>query len=334
MGRWRLYGGLLGGVIAVSWGAIFIRLADAPSLSIAAYRLLLAASPSLLYALLRHRDELRALTRREHGWLFLSGVALALHFATWIASLSLTTVASSVALVSTQPLWVALLALATLRERVTALGAVAILVATAGGALIGGADISVSRDALLGDVLAVAGAIFGAIYFVVGRSVRPTMSLAAYIGVVYSVAAVLLLVSAAVAGQPLWGFSGETWAMFGLLALVPQLIGHSTLNWALRYLSAPFVSVAILGEPVISTALAIPILDERPGLLRIMGGAVTLVGVYLAMRDESRQSAGLAQAPTTAGIPEQVAHGLSASRTASTTSGNKTPDGPRNTADA
>lgn len=332
MGRLRLYGGLLGGIIAVSWGAIFIRLADAPALSIAAYRLVLASLPAMLYALLRHREELRRLTWREHRLLCLSGAALALHFATWIASLGSTSVASSVALVSTQPLWVALLALLTLRERVTRLGAVAIAVATGGGALIGGADISVSGKALLGDGLAVAGAIFGAIYFVAGRGVRPTLSLPAYIGVVYSVAAVLLLISAAITGQPLWGFSGQTWAMFGLLALVPQLIGHSTLNWALRYLTAPLVSVAILGEPVISTALAIPILDEQPGVPRIIGGAVTLLGVYLAMRDESRQS--VARPRVAPGRPAAVPHARSVARTASTTSGSNTPDGPRNTADA
>jgi drug/metabolite transporter (DMT)-like permease len=275
-------------VIAVSWAAIFIRLADAPALSISAYRLTFAAAPLLLYALLRHRDELRGLTGRERWLLALAGLALALHFGTWIASLSRTTVASSVALVTTQPLWVAVLALVTLRERVRRLGAVAILVATVGGVLIGGADISISGKALWGDVLAVLGAIFGAVYFVVGRSVRPTMALATYIAVVYSVAAAVLLLAAVVTGQPLTGFSAQTWMMFGLLALVSQIIGHSTLNWSLRYLSATFVSVAILGEPVIATALAIPILGEQPGAMRLAGGVVTLLGVYLALRDEGR----------------------------------------------
>jgi drug/metabolite transporter (DMT)-like permease len=109
--------------------------------------------------------------------------------------------------------------------------------------------------------------------------------------VVYPVAAVLLLVMALAARQPLTGFSGQTWAMFLLLALVPQLIGHSSLNWALRHLSAHLVTVAVLGEPVISTLLAMPLLGERPGALRISGGVVTLLGVYLAVREEVRQSA-------------------------------------------
>lgn len=298
----RLYGGLLAGVVAVSWAAIFIRLTDAPALSIAAYRLLLAALPVAAFALLRRRDELLRLTRREQFLLAVSGLTLALHFATWIASLSRTTVASSVALVTTQPVWVALLALVVLRERVSAQAALAMAVATAGGVTIAGADIAVSGEALLGDALAVAGAICAAVYFVVGRRVRPTLSLAGYVGVVYAVAATALMAGAAAAGQPLGGFSARTWTLLVLLALVPQLVGHSLLNWSLRYLSAPFVSVAVLGEPVISTALAVPLLGEYPGLLRIVGGAITLGGVYLAVREESAQARRRAERAATAAV--------------------------------
>lgn len=288
--RLRLAGGLFGGVVAVSWAAIFIRLADAPPLSIAAWRLVLASLPLIGFALARRRDELGRLQRRELALLALSGVALALHFATWIASLSMTTVASSVALVSTQPVWVALLALIVLRERISRAGAAAVVVATCGGVLISGADLRVSGEALVGDGLAIAGAICAAGYFIIGRRIRATMSLAGYVAVVYGVAAVVLVASAVIAGAPLSGFSARTWVMLVLLALVPQLIGHSTLNWSLRYVSAPFVSVAVLGEPVISTALAVPILGEHPGLLRILGGAIILLGVYLAIRDETRQA--------------------------------------------
>lgn len=288
--RLRLYGGLFAGVVAVSWAAIFIRLAEAPALSVSAYRLVFAALPVALFAAARRRDELLRLSRREHLLLLVSGAALALHFATWIASLGRTTVASSVALVSTQPVWVALIAVLVLRERMSRRAGLAILVATVGGATIGGADISLSGEALAGDALALVGAVCAGIYFVAGRRVRPTMSLAGYVGVVYTVAAVLLVAAAAGAGQPLTGCSLQTWLMLALLAIVPQHLGHSTLNWALRYLSAPFVSVAILGEPVISTALAIPFLDEWPGPMRVVGGAITLVGVYLAVREESKQA--------------------------------------------
>lgn len=286
----RLYAGLWIGVIAVSWGAIFIRLADAPALSVSAYRLLFGALPVAGFAIARRRRELARLSRSEWSLLALSGLALALHFATWIASLGRTTVASSVALVTTQPVWVWLLLTLLLREPVSRRGTIAILVATAGGFMIAGADISVAGGALVGDLLALAGGLFAAIYFIAGRRVRPTLSLGAYVGVVYSVAALGLVVAALVAGQPFGGFSGETWTMLLLLALIPQLLGHSLLNWSLKYLSAATVSVVILGEPVISAALAAPILGERPGILRVAGGAVILAGVYLAVREETAQS--------------------------------------------
>lgn len=298
--RVQLVVGLALGVFAVSWAAIFIRLAEAPALSVAAYRLGLSALPVGAFALARRHAELARLRRGE--WLLLggSGAALALHFATWIASLGRTTVASSVALVTTQPVWVALLSALVLREPVSVQGAMAVLVATAGGITIAGADITLSGDALLGDVLALVGAVCAAVYFIVGRRVRPAISLASYVGVVYSVAAVLLLVAALVAGAPLGGFSARTWTMLLLLAVVPQLLGHSALNWALRYLSAPFVSITILGEPVISTLLAIPILGEWPGPVRVLGGAVTLAGVYLAVREESQLARQRAEADAAA----------------------------------
>ncbi len=286
----RLYGGLLLGVVAVSWAAIFIRLAEAPALSQSAYRLLFGAAPVAVFALARRRREIAGLNRREWLLLLVAGGALALHFATWIASLSRTTVASSVALVTTQPVWVALMAAGVLREPLGRRGWLAMSVAMAGGVTIAGADVQLDRSALVGDGLALVGAVCAAVYFVAGRSVRPTMTLATYIAVVYSVAAVLLLPLALIAGQPLTGFSRQTWVMLLLMALIPQLLGHSALNWALRYLSAPFVSISILGEPVISTLLAIPILSETPGPVRAAGGALTLAGVYLAVREEAAQT--------------------------------------------
>jgi drug/metabolite transporter (DMT)-like permease len=288
--RGRVYLILGMGVFAVGWAAIFIRLADAPALSTAAYRLAFASLPVGSWALLRHRGDLRALRRSDWWLLTAAGAALALHFASWIASLQLTSVASSVALVTTQPLWAALIAAAVLGERITRGTLVAILVASAGGALIGVRDLAAGGEALAGDALALLGAFCAAVYFTIGRRLRATVDLPAYVGVVYPAAALLLLATAVLARQPLAGFDRETWLMFLLLALVPQLIGHSSLNWAVRYLPAHIVTVALLGEPVLSTVLAIPILGERPGLLRIVGGAVTLSGVYLALREEIRRS--------------------------------------------
>jgi drug/metabolite transporter (DMT)-like permease len=279
------------GVASVSCAALFVRLADAPALSTAAMRMLFAAVPSLALLPLRARRELPRLTRTDWRWIVLSGVVLALHFATWIASLGMTTVSSSVALVTTSPLFVA--AFVVLRgERVSRGTVVAMLVCLVGGLTIGYADLGRGNQAIAGDLLALAGAAFAGLYFVIGRRLRAVTSMTTYIGVVYPIAAAGLVLITLAARRPLTGFSGETYLMFVLMALVPQLLGHSALNWALGYLSAPFVSIAVLGEPVISTVLAAIFLSELPGATRIAGGVVVLVGVYLGLRSELKASGG------------------------------------------
>lgn len=285
--RARVYAGLIVGVVAVSWAAPLIRFADAPSLAISAWRLTFAATPLLLLALVRERSVLAALTPRTWGWLVLSGVALALHFATWIASLKYTTVASSVALVTTQPVWVALFAWAVLSERVGPRGLGAIALCLAGSVLIGARDFAAGGQALWGDVLAVLGAILAAVYFVIGRRVREALTLGSYVGVVYSVAALSLLAAHLFVDSPLTGFTPRTWAVLAGLAVVPQLIGHSLLNASVRHLSAPFVAVSTLGEPVLSTLWAIPLLGERPDWVQLTGGGMALVGVVLMAREEA-----------------------------------------------
>ncbi|HLZ70128.1 MAG TPA: DMT family transporter [Dehalococcoidia bacterium] len=286
MGRSRaaVVGVLFAGVLAVSAAALFVRLADAPALSTAAYRLLFASVPTIALLPMRGRRELPALHRADWGWLLLSGGCLALHFATWIASLEMTTVSSSVALVTTSPLFVA--GVVMLRgERVSRATVLAMLVCLAGGLIIGAADVGGGR-ALAGDLLALAGAAFAGAYFALGRRLRAVTSVTTYIGTVYPIAAIALTVAALAGRQRLSGFDGQTWLMFVLLALVPQLLGHSSLNWALGYLSAPFVAIAVLGEPVIATVLAALFLGELPGPLRIAGGIVVLAGVYLGLRAE------------------------------------------------
>lgn len=285
--RARVYGGLALGVVAVSWAAPLIRFAEAPSLAISAWRLTFASVPLLLLALLRGRGELSALTPRTWGWLVLSGLALALHFATWIASLRYTTVASSVALVTTTPVWVTLFAWVSLSERVGPRGLGAIGLCLAGSVLIGARDFALGGSALWGDMLAVLGAILAAAYFVIGRRVREALSLGTYVGVVYSVAAVALLVTHAFVDSPLTGFSPRTWWVLAGLAVVPQLIGHSMLNASVRHLSAPFVSVAALGEPVLATLWAVPLLGETPDGVQLLGGFMALVGVMLMAREEA-----------------------------------------------
>jgi drug/metabolite transporter (DMT)-like permease len=248
--------------------------------------MLLAAVPVLLLALWRRREEFRRLTAGDRLSILLAGLCLAAHFGTWVASLKFGTVASSVALVTTSPLFVAGFAFMFARERTSHRTMVAIGICTIGGIVIASADARAGGAWWWGDGLALAGAVFAAAYYAFGRRARSAVSALTYIGGVYPMAAIALATVAIATRQPMTGFSPATLAIFAALALVPQLLGHSALNWALGYLSAPSVAIAVLGEPVIATLLAWIFLHEQPGWQRIVGGALILLGVYASLREE------------------------------------------------
>ena len=293
-------------ILAVSTASIFIRFAQeyAPSLVIAAARLAIATAVLAPIALTRHRAELAKLSRGDLGLALLSGLFLALHFASWISSLEYTTVASSVVLVSTVPLWVALLAPLTIKEPVTRSVLTGMVLALVGGVIVGVSDSCGTDGALLacpglgellrgqaflGNALALIGAITAAGYLLIGRSLRARVSLIAYIFLVYGMAALVLLVIVFALGQSLVGYPPVTYLWMLLLALVPQLIGHSTYNWALEYLSAAYVSIALLGEPIGSTILAYFLLGEMPTATKIFGAILILIGIYVASRSETQK---------------------------------------------
>ena len=275
------------GIVAVSFGSIFVRLAEAPPLIIAAYRLGLASLVVGPVALIRSGQELRALSRRDLLYLVIAGVFLALHFGLWIASLAYTTVASSVILVSMSPLFVGLFSHLLGMDRVTRWMLRGILLSVVGSVAIGCGDFALGGGALWGDLLALGGAVMATGYLLAGRRLRQGLPLLPYISLTYSVAAAVTVVFCLLTGQRFTGYSSTTYLMFILLALVPQVIGHSAFNWALGYFSAPLVSVTVLGEPVGATILAYLILSEIPTLLKILGGAMIFSGIYLASRQEA-----------------------------------------------
>ena len=287
--------GAIFGITAASTAAIFIRYAlqeNVPPLVIAAFRLAIAALVLAPFAISRRRAELAALTRGELGLALFSGLFLAIHFATWISSLEYTTVASSVVLVTTTPLWVALLSPFTLKEPISRGQMLGMLAALAGGVVIGISDSesSAARNALLGDLLALAGAVMAASYILIGRRLRKKMSLLSYTFVVYGAAAVLLVVFMLARGYSPSGYPSMAYLWFVLLALVPQILGHSSINWALGYLSAASVSTILLGEPIGSTILAVILLKEIPGVVKLLGAALILVGIYVVARSEGKSA--------------------------------------------
>ncbi|MHB0858613.1 MAG: DMT family transporter [Anaerolineae bacterium] len=283
IGRWAILGL---GIVALSTASILIRLADAPPLVVGAWRMVLATVLITPWALPRARREWAGLRRRELALLVLAGVVLAAHFATWITSLSYTTVASSVILVTTNPIYVGLASHFVLKERVSRRMALAIVVALAGSAIVSYGDLALSGQALLGDLLALAGALCASAYLLIGRVLRRKLSTLAYIWPCYGLAGVLLAGLALVAGQPLTGYSAPTYGVLVLLAVFPQLLGHSSFNWALGHFRPVTVTLAILGEPVGATLLALLLLAEVPAPTALIGAALILLGIYVASREE------------------------------------------------
>ena len=275
------------GVMCISFGSIFARFADAPSLVKSAYRIGLADVIVVPYALIFHRREYLALSRKEFCLCVASGFFLALHFATWIASLDYTTVASSVILVDTIPIWIALFSVAAGTARMSGKMWASVLLSFTGACIVGYGDISFSGESLKGDALAIAGAVLAAMYIMCGREARKKLGLVPYVALCYGSAAVFLWAAVLVGGYPLTGFTNVTWAAFIGSAVMAQILGHSSYNWALGYFSAGFVGIMLLGEPLGSAILAYFLFDEVPTPVKFAGFALLLCAIVIAAREES-----------------------------------------------
>jgi len=280
------------GVVSVSFAAIFIRLAEAPPLVIATYRLGIASLVLLPFVLVRSKKTFNRLSKGVVFLMLLSSLFLALHFALWITSLSYTSIASSVILVTSNPLFVAIISYFLWKEGLTKPMLLGILVALIGAIFITGGGITISSDTLLGDVLALLAALAAGAYLIIGRQLRSRIDIGSYLAIVYTGAAVILLVATLVAHYSLTGYSSFTYIMLVLLAVVPQLIGHSSLNIAVRLIPATLVAVAILGEPVGATMLGYFILDEMPTWVEIVGGILILGGIFMVLRQKPERLGG------------------------------------------
>lgn len=274
---------LLVGVCAVSWAAPLIRLAEAPALTVASLRLTFAAIPLLALTLLLRRGELRALGRGDLAVLAVAGLCIGAHFGFWVASVQDTSLVASTAIVATQPLFAGLGGWLLFGERLTRPLVLGILIATAGALLLAAEDFG-EPTSLRGDFFALLGAIFVAGYFLAGRRARAKLSNVSYAALVNAIGACALLLALTVSGGSPTGHEGDAYVFIVLLALVPQLIGHGSLTWALGSLPAVVVTVAALGEPVGAAAIGATLLDEPPTLLELAGAAVLLSGVYVALR--------------------------------------------------
>lgn len=276
---------LLVGVLATSTSAILVRYAqeDAPSLVIAAGRLS-TATLLLLPWVWRRLPEWRRLPAQGWKLALLSGLMLGLHFAGYISSLRYTSIAAATVLATSTPIWVGLAAPLLLGERLSRSLVAGLALALAGGALIG-LEGGTAGSHLRGNALALSSALTGAVYLLIGRSLRPRLSLVAYTTVVYGMAALTLLLLTWLAGLSPVGYPPRVYLLFLVMALFPQLLGHSSYNYALAYLPAAYVSIAAIGEPVGASLLGWLLFQEAPGLLTFAGGALIMGGILLASRN-------------------------------------------------
>ena len=281
-------------IAAISWGAILVRWASAPSTVTAFYRVLFTWVPLLPIGLWWYRKEFFVIRSRD--WLFgiLAGVALALHFATWFESLEWTSVAASVTLVQSQPLFVAIGAVLLLNERVTSRMVWGIVIAIVGMVLLSVGDLlhatPVGAAPMLGNGLALFGALMAAWYVLAGRSLRQRISLLPYVMIVYGACTITLGIFVFFEGHSFTDYPREDWLLFIALAAGPGLLGHTLINWSLKYLESSVVSVSLLGEPVGATLLAVVVLTEFPTSGTVVGGVIILGGIYLTAIERSRAS--------------------------------------------
>jgi drug/metabolite transporter (DMT)-like permease len=289
---------ILIGIAAVSTASLFIRFAQeyAPSITIAAFRLGLAALLLLPYTIFKYPKELKSLSGSVLGFALLAGFFLAIHFGVWITSLEYTSVASSVVLVTTTPLWVSLMAPIFLKEKTPRTAFLGMFIALLGGVIIAFSDVCswlpggikcnsmegfFGTRNLLGDFLALLGAIAAAAYLMIGRHIRRKVSLTPYVFLVYSAAGLFLVLAMLISEGLPSIYPTRVYGWLIALAILPQLVGHSIFNWSLKYLPTGYVSVNLLGEPIGTIILAYIFLNETPSGTKIIGAILILVGIGL-----------------------------------------------------
>ena len=270
------------GVVAVSLSGPLMALAVVPPLAIAFWRNAFATVAIGPAAVVRRRDELRDLTGRRLGLVLLSGVMLAVHFATWVTSLTLTSVASATAIVCLQLAWIVLWQMLG-GERFNARVLAGLALAFAGVLVVSGVDFTVSPEALAGDALALVGGAAAAAYTVIGSRARQTASTTTYTFVCYGACAALLAVACLVAGQELGGYPLEQWGLLLLVTATAQLMGHSVFNHLLATTSPMYVSLALLLEVPGAALLAAVILGQQPPVAALAGLAVMVAGMALVI---------------------------------------------------
>ncbi|MFJ8245914.1 DMT family transporter [Peribacillus asahii] len=283
------YFALVVGVITVSFSAILVKLASAPSGIIAFYRLLFTVLLLLPFFLIKHVHEMKLMIRKDFFLTMAAGIFLAFHFILWFESLNYTTVASSTVLVTLQPIFAFAGAFFFFKERFSVKVLISGAIAIIGSVIISWGDFRISGWALFGDLLALIACALATSYLLVGQDVRKRISSTTYTFIVYSFSTIVLFMYVIVAQQPLRGYPVADWMYFILLAIFPTLLGHSLFNWTIKWLSTTTISMAILLEPVGATILAYFLFGEKVIWTQLLGGAVICYGLTMFLYEERKQ---------------------------------------------
>jgi len=278
-------------VIAASFSSIFIKLCEAPSLSIAFYRLLFTTL-ILLPLMVFKPDvvkEIRGISRSDLLMMIIIGFVLSLHFSFWITSLTYTSVASSVILVTSHPILVAPVAHLFYKEYLSLRNIAGIAISILGVILLVSGEYTVAESSFIGDSLAFLGGLAAGLYILGGRRMRKKVSIVSYGVVVYASGSVTMLIICLLFNSPLINLRVKDYIIILIMAFISGILGHTLYNWSLAYIRASVASVSLLGEPIVSSLLAyiIPSIHQEPTVFAIIGGCAILVGIYLTTRDQA-----------------------------------------------
>ncbi|MCA0170620.1 DMT family transporter [Bacillus sp. RAR_GA_16] len=276
-------------ILFISTSAVIVKLASAPASVIAMYRLVFAILIMVPLVVRNYRGSFRQIKKSDWGFGSLAGISLAFHFILWFESLHYTSVASSVVLVTLQPLFAFIGTYLFFKEKLTLLAIAGGVTAVAGSIVISWGDFRISGMALWGDLLALTACAMVTGYLLFGQNIRKRLDLIPYTFIVYGIAALTLVIYNLFLRYPFFSYPGSDWGYFLLLAIFPTLLGHSLLNWAVKWVSVNVISMSILFEPIGASILAYFILGETLHVMQWIGGGIIITGLYLFIRSYAKR---------------------------------------------
>lgn len=281
---------VLAGTFFTSLSSIIIRFSQSPALVISAYRMLFTSLMLLVPVMLNNRSEFKKITPKEYMLCTVSGIFLALHFASWISSIKMTTVANSTILVSCSPIFVALANYFITKEKLKRKMAIGIFMSLIGTAIIAmGSSQEAANNMMLGNILAFLGAIFVAGYLVIGGIARKSLSAGVYVFIVYSVSAVVLFIMCFISGTPVYPYPPREILLFVALAFFCSILGHTVYNYMVKYVSSTMISVSTLSEPIFASVLALLIFKEIPSIYTLLGGIIIITGIFYYLVSQTKE---------------------------------------------